>query len=163
MDDIEARVVAALDASGLPYELIPCDPELADTAAFCAHYGYSPSISANAIVVASRKPEGLKAACLVLATHRLDVNKVVRKKLGARKCSFATAEQTIAWSDGMQIGGVTVFGLPEDVPIWVDARIAALEQVIVGGGSRSLKLLVPPAAILALPNAEVVEGLARDG
>jgi prolyl-tRNA editing enzyme YbaK/EbsC (Cys-tRNA(Pro) deacylase) len=98
----------------------------------------------------------------VLATTRLDVNKVVRKRLGARKCSFATAEQTIAWSDGMQIGGVTVFGLPDDVPIWVDSRVAALDQIIVGGGSRSLKLLVPPAAILGLPNAEVVEGLARD-
>lgn len=158
---LEQRVLAAARATGVSFETVPCDPELADTAAFCEHYGYAPEISANAIVVASKKPEGLKAACVVLATTRLDVNKAVRKKLGARRCSFATAEQTIAWTDGMQIGGVTVFGLPDDLPIWVDSRVAQLDRVIVGGGSRSLKLLVPPAAILALPSAELVDGLAR--
>src|SRR4051794_38723261 len=50
MDDIEARVVAALDATGLPYQLIECDPAFADTAAFCERYGYAPERSANTIV-----------------------------------------------------------------------------------------------------------------
>lgn len=159
LDEREARVVAAARATGEQFEVIECDPELADTAAFCAHYGYSTDISANTIVVASKTEPAQYAACLVLATTRLDVNGAVRRRLGARKVSFAPAEATAAVT-GMIMGGVTVFGLPDDLPIWIDAEVMRREQLIVGGGSRALKLLVPPAALAALPNVEVVEGLA---
>lgn len=159
LDDLEQRVVAAARATGQPFELVECDPALADTAAFCEHYGYSPDISANTIVVASKTEPAQYVACLVLATTRLDVNGAVRRRLGARKVSFAPAEATAAVT-GMVMGGVTVFGLPADLPIWIDAAVVGREQLIVGGGSRGLKLLVPPAALLALANVEVVDGLA---
>jgi prolyl-tRNA editing enzyme YbaK/EbsC (Cys-tRNA(Pro) deacylase) len=156
---LERRVADAAAATGQPFELVECDPALADTAAFCEHYGYSPDISANTIVVASKTEPPQFVACLVLATTRLDVNGTVRRRLGARKVSFAPAEVT-AEVTGMVMGGVTVFGLPADVPIWVDAAVVQRPQLIVGGGSRGLKLLVSSAALTALPNVEVVEGLA---
>jgi prolyl-tRNA editing enzyme YbaK/EbsC (Cys-tRNA(Pro) deacylase) len=62
----------------------------------------------------------------------------------------------------MEIGGVTVFGLPPDLPIWVDARVMDQERIVLGGGSRSTKVLAPPSILLRLPGAEVVEGLAND-
>ena len=49
------RVLAALDASGVPYEAMPCDPAFADTAAFCERYGVPPAESANTILVATRQ------------------------------------------------------------------------------------------------------------
>ena len=101
------------------------------------------------------------ACCLVLADTRLDVNGVVRKRLGTRKASFASADETIERSGGMQIGGVTPFGLPADLPIWIDERVMARERVIVGGGGRDRKILCPPATIVALPSAEVVTDLAK--
>lgn len=159
--DIEARVRAALEATGAQYELIEIDPDFADTAAFCEKYGYPEDKSGNAIVVASKKPPGHFAACLVLATTRLDVNSRVRKLMGVRKLSFAPPDVT-AELTGMMIGGVTPFALPEDLPLYIDARIAVLDWVIVGGGSRSLKLKVDPAALVALPNAEVIDELAKD-
>ena len=61
----------------------------------------------------------------------------------------------------MQIGGVTPFGLPDDLPVWIDGRVMSRERVIVGGGSRDRKILCPPSALLALAGAEVVEGLAK--
>ena len=158
--DIEAQVRTALQATGTDYELIEIDPALADTAAFCAHYGYPENQSGNAIVVASKKPPGQFAACLVLATTRLDVNSRVRKLMGVRKVSFAPADQT-AEITGMMIGGVTPFALPEIFPLYIDSRIVDLDWVIVGGGSRSLKLKVNPAALVALVNAEVIEDLAK--
>ena len=99
--------------------------------------------------------------CLVLANTRLDVNKVVRKRLGTRKCSFATAEQTMELT-GMEIGGVTPFGVPTELPLWIDGLVMAREQLIIGGGGRDRKLLVPPDTLAAHPFAEVVEGLAKD-
>lgn len=159
MDEIESRVRAALDATGFDHELIPCDPELADTAAFCAHYGYPLEQSANTILVASKKPEGRYAACVVLAVDRLDVNKKVRQLLGVRKLSFAPADLT-AEVTGMLIGGVTPFALPEDLPLWIDGAVMECDWVILGGGSRSLKVKADPRVLEALPGAEVVGGLA---
>lgn len=156
---IEPRVLAALDELGVPYTTMAIDPELADTAAFCTHYGIAPEDSANCIVVASRDDPPVLAACLVLATHRLDVNGVVRRRLGVRKLSFAPPELT-AEVTGMTMGGVTPFGLPPDLPLWVDAAVMARDEVIVGGGSRSLKLRLAPSA-LVMAGGEVVEGLAR--
>ena len=139
--------------------VIACDPDLADTAAFCAHYGYPMEQSANTILVASKKPEGRYAACVVLAIDRLDVNKKVRQLLEVRKLSFAPAEVT-AQVTGMLIGGVTPFALPDDLPLWVDANVMACDWVILGGGSRSLKVKADPRVLDALPGAVVVDGLA---
>jgi prolyl-tRNA editing enzyme YbaK/EbsC (Cys-tRNA(Pro) deacylase) len=106
---------------GVAFELFPCDPALADTAAFCAAYGFDPEESANTIVVIGKSNPPRFAACVTLAPYRLDVNRTVRDRLGTRKASFAPADET-AELTGMQIGGVTVFGLPPELPVWVDSR-----------------------------------------
>lgn len=143
---------------GFEHEFLDCDPELADTTAFCEHYGYALEDSANTIVVASKRPPGHNAACVVLADTRLDVNKTVRGLLGVRKLSFAPPELT-AEITGMIMGGVTTFGLPSDLPLYVDSKVMDRDWVIVGGGSRSLKIRIAPAALTAAGGI-VVEGLA---
>ena len=148
-----------LDGRGVDYELFPCDPALADTAAFCAAYGFALEDSANTIVVVGKSNPPVYAACVVLATHRLDVNRAIRDRLGTRKASFASAEET-AELTGMAIGGVTAFGLPDGLPLWVDAAVMARERIVLGGGSRSWKVITRPAILLTLPRVEVVEGLA---
>jgi prolyl-tRNA editing enzyme YbaK/EbsC (Cys-tRNA(Pro) deacylase) len=153
-------VLEAAAATGHPFEVVACDPDLADTAQFCEAYGYGLDQSANAIVVVGKGDPRTYVACLVLATTRLDVNGVVRKKIGVKKASFASADETIE-KTGMLIGGVTPYGLPAELPLWIDSRIMDVPDVIVGGGSRDRKLLVPPASLAALSNAEVVEGLAK--
>lgn len=158
-DAIEARVRERLDALDAAYEVIACDPELADTAAFCAHYGYPLESSANTIVVAARREPGVACACVVLATGKLDVNHKVCELLGVRKASFATAEQTRDLT-GMMIGGVTPFGLPDGLPLFIDAHVMERESVIIGGGSRSMKLQVAPRALALLPSARTIDGLA---
>ena len=160
-DPTRDALVERLDALGVPYELFPCDPALADTAAFCAAYGFDPDESANTIVVIGKSDPPRYAACVVLAANRLDVNRAVRDRLGTRKASFAPAELTRELT-GMEIGGVTVFGLPDDLPILVDARVVARDRIVLGGGSRSWKVIAPPTILERLPNVTVVEGLAND-
>jgi prolyl-tRNA editing enzyme YbaK/EbsC (Cys-tRNA(Pro) deacylase) len=149
-----------LDSLGVAYEIIPCDPELADTAQFCEAYGYPLEDSANTILVAGKADPPVYAACVVLATTRLDVNRVVKKRMGVRKASFASGADTEQLT-GMAIGGVTPFGLPHDLPLWVDERVMTRDKIILGGGSRDRKVLAPPAILTTL-GAEIVEGLARE-
>lgn len=155
----DPRVLSALEAARVAYEVMPCDPALADTAEFCRAYGVDPAESANTIVVASRQPPGHNAACVALATTRLDVNGVVRRRLGVRKVSFASAEATQEIT-GMEIGGVTLPGLPTGLPIWIDAAVAAAASVVVGAGTRSAKIRLAGPDLARLPGVEVVDGLA---
>ncbi len=159
MPEIEDRVRAALITLEADFTEMACDPDLADTEAFCAAYGIAPEDSANCILVASRKPEGHLALCLVLAPNRLDVNNTVRRLMGVRKLSFAPPDVTKE-ATGMLIGGVTPFGVAETIPVYVDGRVMERERVIVGGGSRSLKIEVDPEVFARMPNAEIIEGLA---
>jgi len=159
IDPAEARVLTQLHALGAPFQIMDCDPNLADTAQFCEAYGVDPEDSANTIVVIGKSDPPAYVACVVLATTRLDVNNAVRRRLGVRKASFASADQTRELT-GMLIGGVTAFGLPDDMPVWVDARVMARPEIVLGGGSRSCKLRCPPSTLLAHPLVEVVEDLA---
>jgi prolyl-tRNA editing enzyme YbaK/EbsC (Cys-tRNA(Pro) deacylase) len=142
------------------YEVLACDPDLADTAAFCAHYGFSIEQAANTIIVASKKVVPPRyAACVVLGTTRLDVNKKVSELLAVKRLSFADEETTVDLT-GMMIGGVTAFGIG-DLPIYVDTAVLGQAQVVMGGGNRSSKLLLNPNELTKLPNVVVVEGLAK--
>jgi prolyl-tRNA editing enzyme YbaK/EbsC (Cys-tRNA(Pro) deacylase) len=158
-DDADRLILEGALAGRGEYELFACDPSLADTAAFCAVYGFDPGDSANTIVVAGKASPPPYAACVVLATHRLDVNHAVRDRLGTRKASFASPEETRSLT-GHEIGGVTAFGLPAGLPLWVDAAVLTRPRIVLGGGSRSWKVIAPPSILLTLPNVEVVDGLA---
>jgi prolyl-tRNA editing enzyme YbaK/EbsC (Cys-tRNA(Pro) deacylase) len=160
MSDPHADVVVALDARGVDYEVMECDPDFADTAAFCEKYGISPDESANTIVVVGKSEPRRYVACVVLATTRLDVNGIVRQRLGVKKASFASADETRDLT-GMLIGGVTPVALPDGIPIWVDAAVTKPASIVLGGGDRSTKLRMTPAALVSLPNVEVVEDLAK--
>jgi prolyl-tRNA editing enzyme YbaK/EbsC (Cys-tRNA(Pro) deacylase) len=148
-----------LDELSVAYEVMPCDPALADTAAFVAAYGVPPERSANTIVVASKGAQPQHVACIVLATTSLNVNTVVRREMGVRKASFAAAEPVRALT-GMEIGGVTPFGLPDAMAVLVDARVMGPDWIILGGGNRSSKLRLAPAGLTRLTSVRVVEGLA---
>lgn len=155
----EAILRRRLDPLGVPYRLVPCDPALADTTEFCAAYGFALEDSANTIIVVGKAEPPVYAACVLLATTRLDVNKTVKRRLGVRRASFASAGETEALT-GMAIGGVTPFGLPAGLPILVDARVLHRPEIVLGGGSRSLKIVGPPALLTELGGVEVIEGLA---
>ncbi len=158
--DITTQVVTVLDAIGVEYEIIECDPDFADTAAFCEKYGYPVDNCGNAIVVASKREPVQFATCIVKGTSRLDVNKTVRKLMGVPKASFASPEQTVELT-GMMIGGVTPFALPHDVPIYADDKLMTLDYVILGSGSRSSKVKIVPQVFNVLTNTQIISGLSK--
>jgi prolyl-tRNA editing enzyme YbaK/EbsC (Cys-tRNA(Pro) deacylase) len=169
LDLLAAPVAAALEMwpAEAPIDadqvmVAPIDPDLADTAAFCAAYGVALEESANCVVVAGRRGDTVRyAACVILATTRADVNGVVRKFLDARKASFAPMDDAVRLT-GMEYGGITPIGLPRSWPVLVDARVAATPHVVIGSGVRHSKIGIAGPALGALPAAEVIDGLARE-
>ncbi|MFF0969071.1 YbaK/EbsC family protein [Streptomyces sp. NPDC003703] len=139
---------------------VDTDPQWADTAAFVEHYGRELlEQSANCVVVAGKRGGTSRlAACVVLSTTRVDVNGVVRRQLDARKASFAPMDVATG-ETGMEYGGITPLGLPEDWPVLVDSAVVDLPYVLVGSGRRRGKLLVPGKAFTEIQGAVVLDGL----
>jgi len=49
---------------------------------------------------------------------------------------------------------------PSGLPLWVDAAVMDRERIVLGGGSRSWKVISSPEILRTLPNVEIVAGLA---
>lgn len=159
--DLLADPVAAAIGVLPEAEVAEIDPALADTAALCAAYDLPLAMSANCVVVTGRRGDAQRhAACVVLATTRTDVNGYVRRRLDARKASFAATDFAVA-ATGMEYGGITPIGLPPEWSLLVDAAVVDTPVVVVGSGLRRSKLVLPGSALAALPGAEVVPQLGR--
>ncbi len=152
------EIAEAIDDFGISYEILPCDPEFADTSDFCAKYGFPITHCGNTIVVASKREPVQYATCTVQGSDRLDVNKTVRKLMGVSRLSFASKEQT-AGLTGMVIGGVTPFALPDTVPVYFDQKLMDLDYIILGSGDRSSKIMTSPTIFNQIHNSIMVAGL----
>jgi len=160
---VGAPTLAALDRLDLLGDVgvVEIDPELSDTAQTQETYDLPPETLANCVVVAGKR-EGVEkvAACVVLATTRADVNNVVRKRLDVRKATFLGRDDAVERT-GMEFGGITAIGLPDDWRVLVDAAVASAPVLVIGSGVRRSKLLLPGSVLAALPTAETVESLGR--
>lgn len=156
-------VAAALAgwAGAAEVAVVDIDPALADTAAMSEAYDIPLTASGNCVVVAgARSGDERVAACVVRADTRADVNTLVRKLLDVRKCSFLPMDRAVE-ETGMEHGGITPVGLPEDWRLLVHDALLDEPVVVLGSGVRRSKLLVPGRLLADLPGAEVVEGLGR--
>lgn len=162
--DLLAEPVAkALNALDHPDRVgvVEINPDMADTAEFCAAYSSPVDASANCVVVAGKRAgEARYAAAMVLATTRADVNNVIKRRMDVRKASFAGMDEAVELT-GMAYGGITPLGLPAGWPILVDSAVANSPELVIGSGLRGSKLLVAGEALASLPGAEVIEGLAK--
>jgi len=153
------QVLEVLPSLG-KFKVAEIDPSVADTAAMCERYGVDQDDSANCVVVAAKRGgEVALAGCVILASTKADVNGMVRKNLEARKVSFASMDDALA-ATHMEYGGITPFGLPEEWPLLVDARVVEREQAVFGSGLRRSKLFAPGSTLTELPNCQVIDGLA---
>ena len=160
MTDTLPQIRKFLESTNIEFEIMDCDPNMADTQVFCKEYNIKLEDSVNAIIVKTKTSELKYVTCALLATNRLNINNVIRKKLEARKVSFANTAETIKLTN-MEIGGVTPFTLPDNLPIWIDSKIMNREYVILGGGNRSSKIKISPKIFNFTNNTEIVENLAN--
>jgi prolyl-tRNA editing enzyme YbaK/EbsC (Cys-tRNA(Pro) deacylase) len=155
-----AQALAGWEHSG-GVAVVEIDPAVADTAAMSEAYDVPLAASANCVVVSGRRGgEERTAACVVRADTRADVNNLVKRSLDVRKASFLAMERAVEES-GMEYGGITPVGLPEQWRLLVDASCLDIEVAVIGSGVRRSKLLLPGRRLGDLPRAEIVEGLGR--
>lgn len=158
-DPVRAALVADPDLAAAA-QVAEIDPELADTAAFCARYSVALAESANCVLVSGKRGGQTRmAAALVLADTRADVNGVLRRAMDVRKLSFAS-HATATGESGIEHGGITPIGLPTRWPVCLSAAVAAADRAVIGSGLRRSKLVVPGTALAILSGAVILDDLA---
>ncbi len=161
-DLLAPSTLDALDAADLldAVGVVEIDPAVSDTATTQQVFGLSMDTLANCVIVGGKR-EGVEriAACLVLATGRVNVNSVVKRLLDVRKSSFLAQERAVELTN-MEYGGITLIGLPAQWPIFVDRAVADSDIVVIGSGVRRSKILLPGAVVSRLPGVQIIEGLA---
>ncbi len=161
LDLVAPPVAAALRAwePAVGVAVVEIDPALADTAALSEAHALPLGASGNCVVVSGRRAGDERvAACVVRADTRADVNNLVKRRLDVRKASFLSVERAVEES-GMEYGGITPVGLPEDWRVLADSSLLEQDVVVIGSGVRRSKLLLPGRLLGELPGVEVVEGL----
>lgn len=153
---LHQAVRASLESAGIRFEPIECREEWAGTAEFLAHYAIPPEDACNAILVVMKTTPKKYVACLVRADTKLDVNHKVAAEIAFKKLSFASAEEA-AQVSGQAIGGVSIVGLPEDIPILIDWRVMERQSVVVGGGNRTSKVRLNPHELTKLPSSRAAD------
>ena len=160
MSNTLPKIEQFLESTKLKFEIMDCNPKLADTKVFCKEYNINLEDSVNAILVKTKTGELRYALCALLATTKLDINNLIKKKLNARKVSFADSEETTRITE-MSIGGVTPLTLPNNLQLWVDSKVMLRNFIILGGGNRSSKIKISPSIFSFTPNTEIIECLAN--
>ena len=108
-----------MDVAGKTLVMLVNDPALADTAEFCAAYGYGLDQSANAIVVVGTSEPRVYAACLVLATTLASIRSLQQQ--------LKTLDKTIA----QELAAIpqTLSSVPGLGPVWTAGLIAELGDI----------------------------------
>lgn len=138
------------------------DPKYAGGLELCEKYNIDSMKGANCLVVNGIRGQNKTfAACLVPVGYRYDMSGVVRKAMNARQVSVAPLEFVLSKTQ-MEYGSITPIGLPEEWLLFIDPMVLKNEHIIVGGGLIKSKLLIPSSVLLDIPNAIILEGLAKD-
>ena len=145
---------------GIPYEIVECKEEYADTYLFCEKYEYPIEYCANTILLSSKKPPDYYVACVLQGNKKLDVNNKVRKLMNSSKVSFASHEETVSLTN-MKSGGVTIFGLPKSIDVYVDSEIMNNPYLIFGSGNRNCKIKIEPNYLNQIPNIKSIEHITK--
>ena len=145
---------------GIPYEIVECKEEYADTYLFCEKYEYPIEYCANTILLSSKKPSDYYVACVLQGNKKLDVNNKVRILMNSSKVSFASHEETVSLTN-MKSGGVTIFGLPKSIDVYVDSEIMNNPYLIFGSGNRNSKIKIEPNYLNQIPNIKSIENITK--
>ncbi|MFA5602803.1 MAG: YbaK/EbsC family protein [Bacilli bacterium] len=129
----------------------------------CERYKVDPKYGANCLIVEAKRSDAKTyAALLVPVGYKYNMSTVVRKQLNARMVSVAPLNFVLE-NTKMEYGSITPIGIPTDWLIFIDPLVLKQDKIIIGSGLKKSKLMIPSFILLKLPNAIILEGLAKEG
>lgn len=146
------RVQAALEAAGLPIEIVELD-ESARTAQLAANALGTTlgSIVKSLVFLADGEP----VLVLVAGDRRASPEKL-KRLLNARRVMIANASR-VREETGFSIGGVPPLGHEQPLSTWIDASLARFDPVYAAAGHHQAVFPIPFRALVEITQGNVVD------
>lgn len=147
------KVIALLEAHGVPYRLLPHDEPVFTVEAAARQRGVVKEEMVKSILLREKaEPRRYVMAC-VLGHMRLDPQAVRQALPGEwKRLTFASAEEILAVTGYVQ-GAVNPLCLPPAVPVVFDEAIAACTKVNISSGDPLLGVELAAADLIRLADA----------
>ena len=151
----DTEVIRTLDANGISYRLLPHNEPVFTVEAAAEQRGVIKEEMVKSILLHDRKGKHVMAC--ITGDARLNTN-AVRAHLGEgwSRLSFATAEQ-IEELLGFVQGAVAPVGLPDDIPILFDQRIADCNKVNISSGDPMAGLELATEDLFRVAKAQLAQ------
>jgi Cys-tRNA(Pro)/Cys-tRNA(Cys) deacylase len=144
--------IEAAERAGIPFRVIRT--ERAHSAEESAALQGIP-LAALLRTIVIRRGEDDYVFVLIPGGRRFDWPKV-RAQLGVRRLSLPDADEAHEVT-GYERGAITPFGAKRAWPVIVDASVAGLDTVALGGGAHGVNLHLAPADLVTALRAETVD------
>ncbi len=138
------------------------DSEYMDGIKLCEHYDIDKKMGANCLICECKRGENKSYVALLVPTgYKYNMSSTVRKYTNSRMVSVAPLEYVLEQTK-MEYGSINPIGLPQEWKIFIDPKVMEAERIICGSGLQKSKLSLPSKYLLKLPNAEVLDNLAKE-
>lgn len=136
------KIKTLLQENSCWFETFEHEPVRTSEEAATIRHGYSLSQGAKALILKIKTPVESKFMMFVLpGDKRLDNNKV-KEVTGAKNTRFATPEEVVKLTGGVEVGGVPPFGNLFSLEVIVDPTLLTNEKIIFNAGDRRYSIAI---------------------
>ena len=150
----KTNAMRALDALGIPYEVLGFSPEIHSAVGVAAELGLSPDEVYKTLVVL---PPDRKPVLVLVAGDRTLALKHVAKATGEKRVRMATHREAEDIT-GLRVGGISALALlGRRFPVLIDRRALGQSRVLVSAGRRGINLRVAVTDLIAVTAARIID------
>ena len=153
---VTEQIQKILTDSGAWHETFEHEPVRTSEQAASTRPGYSLEQGAKALIVRVKKSKKEKVfVMLVLPAHLKIDNKKVKDYYQAKDFRFATEEEVLEITGGVQPGAVPPFGNLFDLEVLVDPKLLDNQKIVFNAGDRSFSIAMKSQDYIKLASPKI--------
>jgi len=155
---VTEEIQKILTDSGSWYETFEHEPVRTSEQAARTRPGYSLEQGAKALIVRVKKSKSEKNFVMLVLPANLKIdNKKVKEYYLARDFRFATEEEVLELTDGVQPGAVPPFGNLFGLEVLVDPKLLENQKIVFNAGDRSFSIAMKSEGYINLVNPKILD------
>lgn len=155
---VTTQIIDLLKKHSVWFELFEHAPVRTSEEAASIRNGYTLQQGAKALIIKIKTPDiQKKYVMLVTPGDKRFTNRKVKQLLNAKDLRFATEEEVLELTGGVQPGGVPPFGNLFNLEVFVDPSLLQNEKIIFNAGDKSISIGMKSDDFLTLVVPQIVE------
>ncbi len=155
MHPVTAQILRMLKPKKIWFETFQHEPVKTSEEAAKVRPGYTLKQGAKAIIFRVKDAEGRHFHMVVFPADKRFDNEKLKTLLSAKDIRFATKEELVEITNGVETGAVPPFGHLFSLPVLADKTLFDNEKIVFNAGDRRFSVALRSEDYLALENPRV--------